>query len=135
MPLDAGDPYLNHAALWARAIMAANEHFLDDWILPMPCPAEYNFYFTHDVLVSDLTAVHFDPARVKRDLDFIVKHARADSVIPHAYYWKDSTFVTEWADSDNWNNYWMIITTASYLRHTADFSFVKIIYPETCKMS
>ena len=99
----------------------------------MPCPAEYNFYFSHDVLVSDLTAVHFDPARVKRDLDFIVKHARADSVIPHAYYWKDSTFVTEWADSDNWNNYWMIITTASYLRHTADFSFVKIIFPKLIK--
>jgi hypothetical protein len=123
------DPDLTHSIYWAKAILASNKHYLDGEIVPMPCPAEYNFYFTHDVLVTDLAAVIFDLKRVKTDLDFIIRHANKNKVIPHAYYWKDSTYVTEYASSDNWNNFWMIITTASYLRHSADTLFVRSLYP------
>ena len=123
------DQDLNHSAAWAKAILAANKHYLDGEMVPMPCPAEYNFYFTHDVLVTDLAAVNFDPERVKKDLDFIVRHANEQKIIPHAYYWKDSMYVTEYADRDNWNNFWMIIASATYLRHSADTSFVRYLYP------
>ncbi len=126
---DCGDPDLNHSLRWAKAILASNAHYLDGEIVPMPCPAEYNFYFTHDVLVTDLAAVYFDTERVRRDLDFIIRHANEEKVIPHAYYWRDSSYVTEYADSDNWNNFWMIITSASYLRHSADTSFIRSIFP------
>lgn len=123
------NPDLDHSVHWAKAIMNANEHYLDGQFIPMPCPAEYNFYFSHDVLVSDLAAVHDDLERVKRDLQYIIQHSNTDKIIPHAYYWKDDKFVTEFADSDNWNNFWMIITSASYLRHSADTSFVRTLYP------
>jgi hypothetical protein len=123
------DPDLYHSVHWARAIMTANEHYLDGQFIAMPCPAEYNFYFTHDVLVSDLAAANDNLERVKRDLDYIVQHSNKANIIPHAYYWKNDKFVTEFADSDNWNNFWMIITSASYLRHSADTSFTKTLYP------
>jgi len=131
--LDLGDPELEHSARWARAILETNAHYLDGEIVPMPCPAEYNFYFTHDALVTDLSAVNFDVERVKRDLDYIIRHAREDTIIPHAYYWKDSLYVTEFADSDNWNNFWMVIASASYLRHSADTAFVQLLYPYLSK--
>ncbi|RKY50881.1 MAG: hypothetical protein DRP86_02885 [Candidatus Neomarinimicrobiota bacterium] len=127
--LKTGDPETDHSAAYAKAVMAANVHFLEDEIVPMPCPAEYNFYFTHDALVTDLAAVCFDIARIKSDLDYIIRHASAEHVIPHAYYWKDGKYVTEFADSDNWNNFWFVQVAAKYLRHSGDSTFVKSLLP------
>ncbi|MBD3290771.1 hypothetical protein GF337_18335, partial [candidate division KSB1 bacterium] len=124
-----GDPWLDHSVGWAQAILQTNIHYLDGQMRPMPCPAEYNFYFSHDAFVTDLAAVYFDPQRVKNDLAFTIEHANADSVIPHAYYWRDGQYVTEFADYDNWNNYWFIIVSGKYLRHTADSAFVQTLYP------
>jgi hypothetical protein len=124
-----GDKSIDHSAHWAKAILAANQHYINGVISPMPCPAEYNFYFAHDVLLTDLAAVNFDLPRVKKDLKFIADHADSNKIIPHAYYWKDSSFVTELASSDNWNNFWFVITAASYLRHSGDKEFLKFLYP------
>ncbi len=130
---ETGDYAIDHSANWAKAILGANQHYIDGDIIPMPCPAEYNFYFTHDVLLTDLAAVNFDLSRVKHDLTFIAAHSSKDKVIPHAFYWKDSSFVTEFADSDNWNNYWVVITAASYLRHSGDKQFLEFLYPYLTK--
>ncbi len=127
--LKTGDPVIDRSVSWAKTILEVNTHYIDGEFVPMPCPAEYNFYFTHDVLKTDLAAVNFDTARVKRDLDFIKRHADENKIIPHAYYWKDSAFVTEYAAHDNWNNFWLIIVSGSYLRHSGDTSFVRTLYP------
>jgi hypothetical protein len=127
--LETGSPETDHSAAYARAVMAANAHYLDGEIVPMPCPAEYNFYFTHDVLVTDLAAVNFDLERVKRDLDYIIRHADENNIIPHAYYWKDGKYVTEYASSDNWNNFWLVQVAAKYYRHSGDREFVEKLYP------
>lgn len=124
-----GDTAIDHSVNWAKAILAVNQHYLDGEIVPMPCPAEYNFYFSHDALVTDLAAVYFDLPRVKRDLDYIIRHADSENVIPHAYYWRDSTYLTEFANSDNWNNFWIILVSASYLRHSGDMEFLEYLYP------
>lgn len=126
---ETGDPWLDHSVGWAQSILQTNIHYLDGQMRPMPCPAEYNFYFSHDAFVTDLAAIYFDPQRVKNDLAFTAAHANADSVIPHAYYWRDGQYVTEFADYDNWNNYWFIIVSGKYLRHTADSAFVQTLYP------
>lgn len=123
------DPVMDHSILWAKAILAANSHYIDGSFEPMPCPAEYNFFFTHDVLLTDLAVVNFDLPRVREDLLFIMNHADKNKVIPHAYYWKDSTYKTEYADADNWNNYWFIILSAKYLMHSADKTFLNQLYP------
>jgi len=123
------DPVMDHSVLWAKAILAVNSHYIDGSFEPMPCPAEYNFFFTHDVLLTDLAAVNFDLQRVRNDLSFIIAHADKNKVIPHAYYWKDSTYKTEYAGTDNWNNYWFIIVAAKYLMHSSDTSFVSQLYP------
>ncbi len=127
--LSSGDPVIDRSVSWAKAILEVNTHYIDGEFTPMPCPAEYNFYFTHDVLQTDLAAVNFDTARVKRDLDFIIRHADENKIIPHAYYWKDSAFVTEFAAHDNWNNFWLIIVSGTYLRHSGDTAFVRTLYP------
>ncbi len=127
--LRSGDSVIDKSVSWAKAILEVNTHYIDGEFTPMPCPAEYNFYFTHDVLKTDLAAVNFDTARVKRDLDFIIRHADEDKIIPHAYYWKDSAFVTEYAAHDNWNNFWLIIVSGTYLRHSGDTTFVRTLYP------
>jgi hypothetical protein len=131
--LTSGDSIIDQSVFWAKAILEANAHYLDGEIVPMPCPAEYNFYFTHDVLKSDLAAVNFDTERVKRDLDYIIRNADENKIIPHAYYWKDSTYRTEYADHDNWNNFWFIIVSGSYLRHSADVEFLRVLYPYITK--
>jgi glycogen debranching enzyme len=131
--LTSGDSIIDQSVFWAKAILEANAHYLDGEIVPMPCPAEYNFYFTHDVLKTDLAAVNFDIERVKRDLDYIIRHANEDKIIPHAYYWKDSLYLTEYADHDNWNNFWFTIVSGSYLRHSADVEFLKVLYPYITK--
>jgi len=116
-------------ARWAKAMLASNMHYLNGSIVPMPCPAEYNFFFTHDVLLTDLGAIQFDGDRVRDDLRFLHSLTRADSILPHAYYWRDNGFQTEFCGSDNWNHLWFILLTSSYLKHTGDISTVKILYP------
>ncbi len=86
----------------------------------MPAPAEYNFFFTHDALLTDLGAVHFDTARVRRDLDYLRLRTGPDSVLAHAYYWRDDGYKTERAAPDNWNHLWLLVLGGSYLRHTDD---------------
>ena len=71
--ITSGDPVIDRSVSWAKAILEVNTHYIDGDFVPMPCPAEYNFYFTHDVLLTDLAAVNFDTARVKRDLSFIIR--------------------------------------------------------------
>lgn len=127
--ITTGNAALDHSAAWARAILAANAHYLDGEIVPMPCPAEYNFFFTHDALVTDLAAVIFDSARVKKDLLYIAEHAAPDSAIAHAYYWKDTQFVMEFAGKDNWNHFWFVLVSASYLRHTNDTATLETLFP------
>jgi hypothetical protein len=131
--VQTGNQLTDHSVAWAKAVMEANKHYLDGELVPMPCPAEYNFYFTHDVLVTDLAAVYFDIDRVKEDLDYIARHANEENIIPHAYYWKDGKYVTEYASSDNWNNFWLILVTGSYLRHSGDIEFVSQLYPYVSK--
>ena len=127
-----GDPSIDGSAAWARGILASNIHSINGEFVPMPCPAEYNFFFTHDVLRTDLAAVNFDLARVKRDLLYITSHAR-DSVIPHAYYWRDDGFKTEYCTPENWNHLWFIIVAASYLRHSLDDSTAEAVFPLVAK--
>lgn len=114
---------------WALAVLQTNKHYIDSDIEPMPAQAEYNFYFTHDVLLTDLAAVNYDLERVKKDLKFIIKRADSNKVIPHAYYWKDKEFKTEYAGTENWNHFWFTIVCARYLRHSNDMEFSKILYP------
>jgi hypothetical protein len=80
-------------------------------------------------LLTDLAAVNFDLQRVHGDLSFIMNHADKNKIIPHAYYWKDSTYKTEYADADNWNNYWFIILSAKYLMHSSDTTLLHRLYP------
>ncbi len=127
--ISTGDSILDHSVLWAQAILEVNQHELDGRLVPMPCPAQYNFYFSHDVLVSDLAAVLFDTARVRRDLAYIVQHSSADGRIPHARYWKDDRYHSEFAGGDNWNNHWFVIVAARYLRHAGDETFIRKNYP------
>lgn len=126
---ETGEPVLDHSVLWSHGILQANQHYIDGSIQPMPCPAQYNFYFTHDVLLTDLAAVNFDLPRVKKDLEFIIQHADSNHVIPHAYYWKNLDYTTEIAPPDNWNHFWFVITAASYLRHSVDEDFARKLYP------
>jgi len=127
--IKSGDNWIDKTVKWSNAILEVNKHYIDGQIEPMPCPAEYNFYFTHDVLMTDFAAVKFNLERVRKDFEFIIKHANQDKIIPHAYYWKDSVFVTEYADFDNWNNLWFIIVAAEYLKYSQDKKFIEQIYP------
>lgn len=124
-----GNADLDHSVQWAKALLAANRHFLDGAIVPMPCPAEYNFYFTHDALMTDLAAANFDANRVRTDLLYLANKANAENIIPHAYYWKDDGFKTEFAGQDNWNHFWFILVAASYLRHTGDLALLQRLQP------
>ena len=125
----ARDAALEQTARWSKAVLATNRHYINGRIVPMPCPAEYNFYFTHDVLLTDLGATLFDTERVKHDLLFLRSLAKPDSILPHAYYWRDDGFKTEFCNSDNWNHLWFIILAGSYLKHSGDQETVASIYP------
>lgn len=114
---------------WSKAMLGSNKHYLDEHIVPMPCPAEYNFFFTHDLLLTDLGGVLFDQERVKNDLLYLRSLAKADSVLPHAYYWKDGHYQTEFCGSDNWNHLWFIMLAGSYLRHTNDKETLIKLFP------
>ncbi|MGB6033200.1 MAG: hypothetical protein WBH55_10225, partial [Bacteroidota bacterium] len=123
-----GDPWVDRSARWATSLLAANAHYLDGDIVPMPCPVEYHFFFTHDLLLTDLGAVMFDADRVRKDLLYL-KRISGDSLLAHAYYWKDGEYITEWCTPDNWNHLWFIIVSAAYLRHTLDTATVAGLYP------
>ncbi|NUO81779.1 hypothetical protein HUU05_17045, partial [candidate division KSB1 bacterium] len=124
-----GKGELDHSVQWAKALLAANRHFLEDEIVPMPCPTQYNFYFTHDALMTDLAAANFDAHRVRTDLLYLANKVSADSIIPHAYYWREDGFKTEFAGKDNWNHFWFILVAASYLRHTGDLTLLQRLQP------
>ena len=124
-----GNDKIDFTTLWAKAVVASNKHCIDNDLVPMPCPAEYNFYFTHDVLVTDLAAVLYDLERVKKDLLFLAKHKSSDDILPHAYYWKDSSYATEFSEKDSWNHLWFLILCGKYLRHSGDMQTLEILYP------
>jgi hypothetical protein len=123
-----GDAWTDSSVHYAGALLASNRHMLDGALLPMPCPAEYNFFFTHDVLLTNLSAIAYDPGRVKHDLQYIARRAK-DGIIPHARYWKDNGFTTEYCPPGNWNNVWFILTSGAYLRHTNDTATVRPMLP------
>jgi len=123
-----GDRAVDATSDWACAVLGANAHSLEGRVVPMPCPAEYNFFFTHDVLLTDLAAAWFDAARVKRDLGTIALLAEG-GVIPHARYWRDDGFKTELCTPDNWNHLWFIECVARYLRHTEDTATAGRLFP------
>ena len=124
-----GDTDIDFTSRWSNAVLGTNAHYLNGQIVPMPAQAEYNFYFTHDALLTDLAAVNFDLSRVKNDLKYIISLADTDKMIPHAYYWKDSKFQTEFAGTENWNHFWFTLVCARYLRHSGDEEFLEQLYP------
>ena len=124
-----GNKDLDFTTRWSKAVLATNSHHLHGQIVPMPAQAEYNFYFTHDALLTDLAAVNFDLGRVKTDLQYIVSLADTDKTIPHAYYWKDTRYKTEFAGKENWNHFWFTLVCARYLRHSGDVGFLARLYP------
>ena len=127
--LKTGDSFIDHATVWARAVLEANQHYLDGEMVPMPCPAEYNFFFSHDILLTSLSALHFDPTWVGANIERIGRWSKADGTIPHARYFKDGKVETEYAGSDNWNNLWFVIVTARYYRHSGDRSLTTKLLP------
>ena len=127
-----GDEWLDRSAIWARGLLATNRHALDGEVVPMPCPAEYNFFFTHDLILTNLGAVNFDLDRVRQNLSYVASHSK-DLIIPHAYYWRDDGYKTEYCDPENWNHLWFIIVTARYLRHSGDDSLGNLLYPLVTK--
>ena len=124
-----GNHDIDFTSRWSKAVLTANAHYLNGQIVPMPAQAEYNFYFTHDALLTDLAAVNFDLNRVKNDLKYIISLADTDKTIPHAYYWKDTTYKTEFAGTENWNHFWFTLVCARYLRHSGDTKFLEQLYP------
>ncbi|MDA3860513.1 MAG: hypothetical protein PF445_04745, partial [Melioribacteraceae bacterium] len=127
--IKTGNENIDFTTDWALAVMATNAHYIDSTIAPMPAQAEYNFYFTHDALLTDLATVNFDLNRVKNDLTFIIKHADKNNVIPHAYYWKDGEYKTEYAGTENWNHFWFTLLCSRYLKHSGDVEFAKTLSP------
>lgn len=123
------DEWLVENQRWARAVMMADDHRFMGTTIPMPCPAQYNFYFTHDVLVTDLGMVYSDVERVRHDLLFIRSLTGEDQVLPHAAYWKDDHYEIEYCPADNWNHFWIMLTTAAYLRHSGDLETVEQLMP------
>lgn len=123
------DSTLFHTMQWSKALLQADRHYIDGHVVPMPCPAQYNFFFTHDLLLTDLGAVMFDTERVKNDLGYLRGLARGDSLLPHAYYWREDGFKTEFAAADNWNHLWLVILSASYLKHSRDRATVAALLP------
>lgn len=76
------DSDLQQTLYWAKAMMASNMHYLHGWIVPMPCPAEYNFFFTHDFLVTSLGAGLFDSKYVTNGYRFLSALARRIPFFP-----------------------------------------------------
>ena len=132
-PIHVPDTALVQTARLARTLLRANRHPLEGRLVPMPAPAEYNFFFTHDLLLTDLGAVRFDAARVRDDLRYVASLVTPDSTLPHARYWKDGAYALEKAAPDNWNHLWANVLAASYLKHSADTATVALLYPALAK--
>lgn len=128
-PISVGDSIIEETARWSKAVLGSNIHYLDGKFVPMPCPAEYNFFFTHDALLTNLGAVYFDLVKVKNDLIYLKSLTQPDSILPHAYYWKNNRYMTEYCGSDNWNHFWFIILANSYLKHSGDIKTIELIFP------
>lgn len=127
---DIKDPVLMETAWWSKAEIASLSHYIDGDYISMPCPAEYNFFFTHDLLVTGLGVVLFDPSFVKHGFEFLLKHYdKKNNILEHAYYWKDGKYVTEYVSASHWNNLWFIIAASSYLKHTGDIATLKRLFP------
>lgn len=124
-----GDSSVAETARWSKAIQQANRHPLEGHVVPMPCPAQYNFFFTHDLLLTNLGVVQFDTALVGRDLRYLLSLDSGDRVLTHARYWREDAFVSEVAGSDNWNHLWFVLLTSSYLKHSGDIRLVSDLYP------
>lgn len=124
-----GDAALIRTERWSKALLQADKHYIDGQVVPMPTPAQYNFFFTHDLQLTDLGAVLFDTDRVKRDLLYLKQRSEPDGVLAHAYYWGDDGFKTEIANSDNWNHLWFVLLTSSYYKHSADKETVELLFP------
>ncbi len=124
------DSTLIHTERWAKAVMQVDRHWLNGSLVPMPCPAQYNFFFTHDMLLTDLGTVYFDTETVREDLRFLHTLTRADSTLAHAYYWKDGEYVTEFCGDNSWNHLWFIQLAAAYLRHSGDAETVTELLPD-----
>lgn len=122
------DPDLIETLYWSRGVIEATQHYLDGEVVPMPCPAQYNFYFTHDVLVTDLGVVRYDLERVEKDLRFLQKIS-GDTLLAHAYYWKDDHYQTEYCLNDSWNHFWFIQLAASFLRHGGEPELIRSMLP------
>ncbi len=128
-PFELDDASLLHTERWSKALLQADQHYIDGRIVPMPTPAQYNFFFTHDLQLTDLGAVLFDTDRVKRDLLYLKQRSEPAGVLAHAYYWRDDGYKTETANADNWNHLWFVLLTGSYYRHSADKDTVELLFP------
>lgn len=114
------DPALLETIDWSKAVHASLQHYLDGWYLPMPCPAEYNFFFTHDFLVHGLGWGYFDLDYLKNGYKYLLSLNAGDDVLSHACYWKDNSYFSEPCPPTDWNNLWIINSVSSYLKHSDD---------------
>ncbi len=123
------DPSLRQTLLWSWDMIAANRHFLNGRLMPMPCPAQYNFFFTHDALQTGLGVTLSNPDLVGEDLRTLLSQVQPDSILPHAYYWRDGQYLTEFCGTDNWNHLWFLLTTGAWLRHGGDLATAQELMP------
>ncbi len=123
------DSALQQTAHWSLAVLEANRHHIDGKRLPMPCPAEYNFFFTHDLLLTHLGVVWVDPQMVAGDLLALADLSQPEPLLLHAYYWKDGRFARETCGSDNWNPLWLAELLGKYLQRSGDLATVSRLYP------
>ena len=122
-------PALNETAAWAKAVHASLLHYFNGRVLAMPCPAEYNFFFTHDFLVHGLGWGFLDINYLKNGYQFLISLNNGDDVLSHACYWKDSDYFSEPCPPTDWNNLWLIISIASYYKHSGDDETVLKLLP------
>ena len=76
---DVADTTLRQTYRLAKALLRADRHYLDGHVVPMPSPAEYNFFFTHDLLVNVLRHDAFVAGDVSTD--FFDRHGNSALVL------------------------------------------------------
>ena len=57
--VSTGDAWVDSSVAWARGILAANAHYLDGAVVPMPCPAERDSQFRLALLRASADKVGF----------------------------------------------------------------------------
>ncbi len=128
--MNVDDSWLRTNMAWAKKVYYANTHSFENTQINMPCPAQYNFFFTHDVLVNDLGRVYSYLEFVKHDLNFIGERSEPETNrLVHARYFKNGEYVSEYCGADSWNHLWFILLTAKYLRHSGDEELVRQLMP------